>query len=51
MTNYKIELILNESNLSVLMDSLTAYNGKKRLIADAIITIIKRQVEIQKGSN
>lgn len=50
MANYKIELILNESNLAVLIESLTAYKGKNRLIADVIIAIIQRQVEIQKGS-
>ena len=50
MANYKIELILSEENLAVLTDSLTDYKGKKRLIADCIIAIIKRQVEIQKGS-
>lgn len=50
MDNYKIELILSENNLAVLTESLTAYKGKNRLIADTIIAIIKRQVEIQKGS-
>ena len=48
--NYKIELILSEENLAVLQEALTAYKGKKRLIADCILAIIKRQTEIQKGS-
>lgn len=45
-----IELILSEENLAVLTESLTAYKGNKRLIADCILAIIKRQTEIQKGS-
>ena len=50
MKNYKIELILSEDNVAVLTEALTAYKGKKRLIADCILAIIKRQTEIQKGS-
>lgn len=50
MNSYKITLILSNENLAVLQETLTAYKGKKRLIADCIIAIIKRQVEIQKGS-
>lgn len=45
--NYKIELVLSEENLVVLTESLTAYKGNKRLIADCILAIIKRQTEIQ----
>ena len=48
--NYKIELILSENEMAVLTESLTAYKGKKRLLADCMISLIKRQVEIQKGS-
>ena len=48
--NYKIEMILSEDNLAVLTEALTAYKGNKRLIADTMTAIIKRQVEIQKGS-
>ena len=48
--NYKIELVLSESNVAVLTESLTAYKGNKRLIADCMVSLIKRQVEIQKGS-
>ncbi len=48
MQNYKIELILSEDNLPILTEALTNYNGKKRIIADTMIAIIKRQVEIQK---
>lgn len=47
--NYKIELILNEEGLAVVQESLTTYKGNKRLIADCILAIIKRQTEIQKG--
>lgn len=49
MDEYKIELILSEENLAVVQESLTTYKGKKKLIADCIAAIIKRQVEIQKG--
>lgn len=49
MANYKIEMILSEDNLAVLTEALTAYKGNKRLIADCILAIIKRQTEIQKG--
>ena len=49
MNSYKIELILSEDNLAVVQESLTTYKGKKKLIADCIAAIIKRQVEIQKG--
>ena len=49
MKQYKIELILNEEGLAVVQDSLTTYKGNKRLIADCILAIIKRQVEIQKN--
>ena len=49
MKSYKIELILSEENLAVVRESLTTYKGKKKLIADCIAAIIKRQVEIQKG--
>ena len=48
MANYKIELILTEDNLHILTEALTNYNGKKRLIADTMIALIKRQIEIQK---
>lgn len=47
--NYKIELILSEDNVAVLTEALTAYKGKNKVIADCILAIIKRQVEIQKG--
>ncbi len=47
--NYQIELILNEEGLAVVQESLTTYKGNKRLIADCILAIIKRQTEIQKG--
>lgn len=50
MNSYKIELILSEENLAVVRESLTTYNGKKKLIADCIAAIIKRQIEIQKRS-
>lgn len=49
MNAYKIELKLTEDELEVVKDSLTTYNGKKKLIADCIVALIKRQVEIQKG--
>jgi hypothetical protein len=48
MNSYKIEMILSEDNLAVLTEALTAYKGNKRLIADTMTAIIKRQVEIQK---
>ena len=48
MAKYKIELILSEDNLHILTEALTSYKGKKRLIADTMVAIIKRQVEIQK---
>ena len=51
MENYKIEIILSERSLAVVQESLTAYNGNKKLIADCILAIIQRQVEIQKNSN
>lgn len=49
MDEYKIELILSEESFAVVQESLTTYKGKKKLIADCIAAIIKRQVEIQKG--
>ena len=48
MNSYKIELILSEDNLPILTEALTSYKGKKRLIADTMVAIIKRQIEIQK---
>ena len=51
MVAYKIEMILSEDSLAVVQESLTTYKGKKKLIADCIAAIIKRQVEIQKRSN
>lgn len=47
-TQYKIMLILSEDNLLILNEALTNYNGNKRIIADTMIAIIQRQVEIQK---
>lgn len=49
MNYYQITLKLSEDDLELVKDSLTAYNGKKKLIADCIVALIKRQVEIQKG--
>lgn len=48
MANYKIELVLSEDNVAVLTEALTAYKGSKKLIADTMSYLIKRQVEIQK---
>ena len=47
--DYKIELILSEDNVAVLTEALTAYKGNKKLIANTLSCLIKRQVEIQKG--
>lgn len=47
MKNYKIEIILDKENLAVLTDSLKGYKGKKRLVSECILAIIKRQIEIQ----
>ena len=47
--NYKIELILSEENVKVLLDAIANYKGKNKLIANTLGCLIKRQVEIQKG--
>lgn len=45
---YEITLILSEENVQVLTEALNSYKGKSSITAACMISLIKRQVEIQK---
>ena len=49
MNAYKIELLLTEDNVQLVLEALANYKGNKKLIANTLSCLIKRQVEIQKG--